>query len=651
MSDGGQSSYASSTSPPTYLDFARGAPSATPLTKSLHNVPGHLKAVPEDERVPPTSISASRLCRRSQPSSSSSSHGRRGYRSSSGGSYELHESSANLDDIRQAVEQLAARTQQGTSNSGCGGYSTSTYSSDAEPGGVGGGVRRLMRHSSLETIATNITSAEEFVWVDNLQSRLVEMQRPPWTNHDVLRVLQSGRLREQRRKISMEVVPRLSFLLQRPLVRVAREAQRLSRPLGVCGKRQVSGALCIVLSPALAESCVSACHRAAAMYTSSSCDQLRLGKSARAGLQLPVGRFQRWACDARLAPCVHEYGALYLTAAAENLLEELVLRCLEPGATLTAAALEAAIASSGELWGLFQPFAHLNAGRTATGALSMPRWPQQLQQCSSGRGAQVVDPQQPQSPGQQPSSKDEHHRSPSAASDAHEQSFLTTCVGSIAELSELLAAVTQLYRSRTGSQRPPLSWGPGAVHALYHYMRCSQLEHAEHGSSRRSAGPELIYERPYQVLPPLVEWVRVAHAHAEYRRSPLVDQDDVMQAARLLLPGVDCPVRAIGELHEERLLLLRRTSSSSADDVQQQPQEWARQLQTELAFRLVSLCGQQGTGASVVSQAMALLPASTRLDTRDQRGLTPLMLACARGDEVAARVLVQAGADIHAEHT
>ncbi|KAL3254090.1 hypothetical protein MRX96_054379 [Rhipicephalus microplus] len=147
MSDGGQSSYASSTSPPTYLDFARGTPSATPLTKSLHNVPGHLKAVPEDERVPPTSISASRLCRRSQPSSSSSSHGRRGYRSSSGGSYELHESSANLDDIRQAVEQLAARTQQGTNNSG--GYSTSTYSSDAEPGGVGGG--RAEANAALES--------------------------------------------------------------------------------------------------------------------------------------------------------------------------------------------------------------------------------------------------------------------------------------------------------------------------------------------------------------------------------------------------------------------------------------------------------------------------------------------------------------------
>lgn len=46
--------------------------------------------------------------------------------------------------------------------------STSTYSSvsagseSSEPA-----MRRLMRHSSLETINTNITSADEFVWVDS----------------------------------------------------------------------------------------------------------------------------------------------------------------------------------------------------------------------------------------------------------------------------------------------------------------------------------------------------------------------------------------------------------------------------------------------------------------------------------------------------
>ena len=64
------------------------------------------------------------------------------------------------------------------------------------------------------------------------------------------------------------------------------------------------------------------------------------------------------------------YAAVYLCAGTENLLEELVLLCLPPAPSeepLTAAGLEHAIANSADLWGLLQPYAHLNAGRTAAG--------------------------------------------------------------------------------------------------------------------------------------------------------------------------------------------------------------------------------------------------------------------------------------------
>ncbi|XP_063912415.1 ankyrin repeat and BTB/POZ domain-containing protein 2 isoform X1 [Zophobas morio] len=495
--------------------------------------------------------------------------------------------SGGLEDIKLALQQLTMRSHTSSST-----YSSiSAGSESSEPA-----VRRLMRHSSLETINTNITSADEFVWVDS-HNRLVELQHLPWTNHCILRVLQTGRFRDHVARVSVETIPRLSYLLQRALVRIGREIQRLSSTLGICTKHDITVSFRIVLCPPLADSCIKASLRAAAMLAMSGDCALKQSKSLRAGLQFHIGRFHRWMTDIKLARFVHEYAAVYLCAGLENLLEEILLQCLpsDSEVTLTATLLEHAIANNGDLWGLLQPYAHLNAGRIASGALALPRWAS-MSSVGSGRDSR---------------------RSPTSP----EPSLMTTCVGSLKELQDLISRM---------QPRVPLC--PKAIRTLFYFMRCSQLEHVEQGAS---AVQELCYERAYVVLPPLVEWLRVATAHSEHRFSPLIDKDDIMQAARLLLPGVDCPVRNLGE----EMLRIRKNTGNEEDHI-----EASRQIQVELAFRLL-LTGRP----ELIQHAVSLLPVSTRLDTLNLQGHTGLMLAAINDDDVALTALLDAGASVDVE--
>lgn len=136
-------------------------------------------------------------------------------------------------------------------------------------------------------------------------------------------------------------------------------------------------------------------------------------------------------------------------------------------------------------------------------------------------------------------------------------------MGSIRELKEKALRTQQEFQLAA-------ALSGSALAALFYFMRCSQLEHTEllaasgcHAGQAQSAAPgggtssaghhvqELCYERAYVVLPPLAEWLRVAAAHAEHRNAMMIDKDDVMQAARLLLPGVDCPIRPVA--HDEEL--------------------------------------------------------------------------------------------------
>lgn len=85
---------------------------------------------------------------------------------------------------------------------------SSTYSSAESESSIP--AQNLDRYSSLETVNTNVTSVDSIVWIDN-HNRLIELARTPWNQQCIMRVLAAGRCRE---RISPEIIPRLSYLLQ-----------------------------------------------------------------------------------------------------------------------------------------------------------------------------------------------------------------------------------------------------------------------------------------------------------------------------------------------------------------------------------------------------------------------------------------------------
>ncbi|XP_072915950.1 ankyrin repeat and BTB/POZ domain-containing protein 3-like [Hemitrygon akajei] len=449
--------------------------------------------------------------------------------------------------------------------------------------------------------------------------QLPELDQPPWD----LQQLQAALSRQHPSgHWPHHSLLYLSRLLGRPLLRLASEAQRLSRRFARCGGPEVRSALRIVLPRPLARRCLSAGLAALSLHSMGSARGFALGTSTRCGLALSVGRFFRWMLDSRLAPRLHPHAAVYLAAAIESLLLELGARLTPPPGTepgtgpspaITPQQMERSLSSQPDLRGLCEPHRHLDCVHTALGVLTLS---ETLEPTPEGTALYSHPERQ-----------------------SLEQALLVTRVENVTELSELVSRIMHHLQQVSGTdggeslalhyRQGPLHWESEALYTLCYFMHSPQLEWET--SSMEPTRTSLATDRPLRIRAPLAEWIRVATAHTEHRRGFSVDSDDVRQASRILLPGADCePRRLKADDYSCASLKLDAAATDS-------------RFRQALGFHMLT-CSR----TDLVDQAIRLL-GGDGINTHSVQGLTPLMYACARGDEAMVQTLLDGGADVNCE--
>ena len=180
-----------------------------------------------------------------------------------------------------------------------------------------------MRRLSLDTVNTNLTLELDVSYFDKFP-KLAEVERVPWGESELLNILREGRTKDYSGHITVEIMQKLGYLLQRPLTRISYEAQQLSLVHKYCGREEIMSAMKIVLQQNIANTCLKGAHKAMAMFSMSG-DNFKESKSRRCGGHFAIGKFHRWMIDAGVALRVREDAAIYLASCMQSLLEDVVL--------------------------------------------------------------------------------------------------------------------------------------------------------------------------------------------------------------------------------------------------------------------------------------------------------------------------------------
>lgn len=197
-------------------------------------------------------------------------------------------------------------------------WSSSNYSfSDSMPSSVS---RDYSTGSSLRS-AESFTNSTSFDNYANVHLELPELTQVPWTEGDVLSVLQKGKFRDCCGSLSIECLQRLTYLLQRPLVRIAREAQRFSQVYNKCCKHDIIAACKLTLSPHLFDASHKLASQSALLYSMSTVDT-NANKSSMCSLSVSIGKHHRWLLEALAVGYIHELASVYLAATMESIIEE-----------------------------------------------------------------------------------------------------------------------------------------------------------------------------------------------------------------------------------------------------------------------------------------------------------------------------------------